>query len=418
MKFQKIILIISFVLGCHSASAEDVLTWQDCLREATKNHPDLIVAQEQVIQEKEAKTITASDAFPQVSADASATAGQSESSGAGNNFSYGVSGSQLLFDGLRTPNLIRSSQENIKAAQENFKFTSSAIRLRLREAFVNLLKTQELLKLTEEIYKIRRDNLELINLRYESGTEHKGALLTAKANLSQADYEINQAKRNVSVAQHQLNKELGREEFAPLTVKSDFDVSATADEPNFDQLVKSHPSVLRLTAQKNAALFNVKADKGNLWPAVILNGDLGKSDSQWPPKDKGSSAGVRVSLPIFEGGLRQAQIAQSQSVYREREQEERSIKDEVSVNLRQSFSDFQDAVETVGVQRNFLNAAEERSKIAEQQYSVGLITFDNWTIIQDDLVRNKKEFLNAQTNALLAQANWVNAKGETLEYEN
>jgi outer membrane protein TolC len=61
-------------------------------------------------------------------------------------------------------------------------------------------------------------------------------------------------------------------------------------------------------------------------------------------------------------------------------------------------------------------AAEERAKIAEAQYSLGLLQFDNWTIIEDNLVSAKKAFIDAQANALLAEANWVMAKGETLEY--
>ena len=84
--------------------------------------------------------------------------------------------------------------------------------------------------------------------------------------------------------------------------------------------------------------------------------------------------------------------------------------------LEQTWAALQDSVGTVGVQKKFLDAAEERAKISEAQYSLGLIQFDNWTIIEDDLVNAKKTFLNAQANALLAEANWIQAKGETLEY--
>jgi outer membrane protein TolC len=64
-----------------------------------------------------------------------------------------------------------------------------------------------------------------------------------------------------------------------------------------------------------------------------------------------------------------------------------------------------------------LTATEERSKIAQAQYSIGLMSYDNWTIIEDDLVSAKKNLLNAQAAALLAEANWILAKGETLEHE-
>ena len=126
---------------------------------------------------------------------------------------------------------------------------------------------------------------------------------------------------------------------------------------------------------------------------------------------------MRVSLPLFEGGSRLARIAQAQSVYRQLGQEGRSTKDQIVLALAQTWNDLQDTIENVKVQKDLLNAAIERAKIAEEQYSVGLIAFDNWTIIEDDLVRNKKSFLDVEANALLAEANWIQAKGGTLEYE-
>jgi outer membrane protein TolC len=76
----------------------------------------------------------------------------------------------------------------------------------------------------------------------------------------------------------------------------------------------------------------------------------------------------------------------------------------------------QDAIETVEVQKKQLDAAEERAKIAEAEYATGFISYDNWTIIEDNLVSAKTRYLDAEANALFAEANWVQAKGEVLEY--
>ena len=77
----------------------------------------------------------------------------------------------------------------------------------------------------------------------------------------------------------------------------------------------------------------------------------------------------------------------------------------------------QDAIDKVEVQQKFLQAAIERAKIAQAQYSAGLISFDNWTIIEDDIVSAKKSFLDTQADALVAEADWIQAKGGTLGYE-
>ena len=122
-------------------------------------------------------------------------------------------------------------------------------------------------------------------------------------------------------------------------------------------------------------------------------------------------------MPIFEGGSRIAEVKKGRAQFRQAEADARSGRDSVLFVLQQAWIDFQDAVDKVEVQKKFLNASEERAKIAQAQYSNGLIAFDDWTIIEDDLVRDKKAYLDSLADALIAEAYWVQAKGETLEDE-
>lgn len=417
--FTIILFILCFLP--HKASADEALTWQDCIKQAAKNHPDLISAEESVKQSEAAKKITASTLLPQVNSSLGAsTAKTSGKTGSAttDTYSYGVTGTQLLFDGNKIVNNVKAAAENIKVAQYNYKFTSSEVRLRLRTAFINLLKAQELLNLTEEIYKIRKGNLELITLRYQSGMEHKGALLTAEANLAEANFEIAQAKRGVEVVQRQLVKEIGRKEFSAIMVKGELVVKDTEKEkPDFEAIVKTNPSLQSLAAKINQANFSLRSAYDNFFPQFSAQAGAGRTDSRWPPKNDQWNLGLSLSFPIFEGGLRFAQVSQAESVLNQAKANERSGRDTLVLALEQAWAALQDAVETVDVQQKFLAAAEERAKIAEAQYSTGFISYDNWTIIEDDLVRTKKTFLDAQANAMFVKANWIQAKGETLEYE-
>jgi TolC family type I secretion outer membrane protein len=416
-----IIILLFFSLARIDAQAEEVLSWQDCIMEAAKNHPDLIAAVEQVKQSEASKKITASTLFPQVDASLGASTGRTDtgtSSSTADSYNYGLSGTQLIFDGTQTINNVKAAAENIKSSKENFRFTSATVRFRLRSAFVNLLEAQESLKITQEIYDIRRGNLELITLRYESGLEHRGALLTAEADLANAKYGIDQAKRALEVAQRDLVKEMGRRQLTPIEVKGDFWVSDTVKEkPDFLSLVKNNPSLKQLIAQKNAAQFSLNSAYANFSPTLSGSAGAGKAGSNWEPKNDQWNLGLSLSVPIFEGGLRFAQIDQAKALLNQLRENERSTKDGLVLTLEQAWAALQDAVENVEVQRKSLIASEERSKIAQAQYSIGLIAFDNWTIIEDNLVSAKNSLLSAQTNALLAQASWIQAKGETLEYE-
>jgi len=403
-----------------------LLSWDDYLAEARQNNPDLISAQEVVSQRKSDKLITASGLYPQIDlslgASTSKASSRSITTGATSttttdSYSYGLSGTQLLFDGFKKLNEISAASQDISAAQQGYRFTSSEVRLDLRIAFISLLEAQEMVRVTEEIYNIRRNSLELITLRYYSGLEHKGALLTAEANLASADSGVSQAKRSVELAQRQLTKAMGRKEFKPVFLKGDFRVNDSVKaKPDFEQLAENNPSLLEAAAKKNSAAFDIKSAYADFYPQLTGSGGTGRSDSHWPARNKQWNAGLSVSMPVFEGGLRFAQVSKAKSAYRQAEADERSLKDSVVVNLEQAWVSLQDALEVVGVQQKTLEATVERSRISEAQYSTGFMTFDNWIIIEDDLVNAKRSYLTAQADALLAEANWIQAKGETLEY--
>lgn len=404
------------------AQPAEVMTWEDCVREAAKNNPDLVSAQQSVYSAKAQKGITGSALFPQISIDASASKSKRETGEfsdveeeSTNTFSGDISGSQLIFDGFKTSNDVAAAAENIKAAQEGYKFSSSDVRFRLRDAFTSLLKAQDSVRIKEEIFQRRRQNFELVTLRYEAGREHRGSLMTEEANLLRAKYEVVQAIRDVESAQYKLAKELGRTPPADLMAKGDFYVASAVEKPDFEKITLSHPALQRLVFQKNSAAFTLKSAKAQFFPSLTANGNVGKSDTDFPPENDSWSVGATVSVPIFEGGRRIEQIKKAEADLKKAEADEKSRQDALIRDLDSAWTGLRNAIDNAGVQKKFLAATEERARIAEAQYSTGFITFDDWIIIEDNLVSAKKSYLDAQAAALVAEAAWIQAKGETLE---
>ena len=57
-------------------------------------------------------------------------------------------------------------------------------------------------------------------------------------------------------------------------------------------------------------------------------------------------------------------------------------------------------------------AAEIRAEISRQQYEGGLLSFENWIVIEDDLITKKEKLLDARKSALLAEAAWWQVIGQ------
>jgi outer membrane protein TolC len=413
-----LVLVLSF--NCcflNAAGADEVLTWEACVQEAKKSHPALISAEEIVNQTKANKVISISNMLPQISTEVSQRTSKTTMANQTDTYSYGVTAQQLLFDGLKTPYDIAAAAKNVKSAEYNYKVTSADIRLSLRTSFIELLKTQELLTITENIAVRRRQNADLVRLLYEGGREHRGSLLTAQANLSQAEFEVAQAKRNIILAQRQLTKELGRTELKPIRAMGNFNIiPTTTKRPDFEAVADHTPFLEALVAEKEASRLDLKSAKAGFSPEVYANAYAGRSDSSWPPDNDEWSVGVTLTFPLFEGGRRWAEVSKARAVLNQIQADERSNRDSVILTLEETWTNWQNAIDNIAVQKNFLQATEERAKITQAQYSNGLIIFDNWTIIEDALVQAQKSFLDAQANAFLAEAQWIQAQGGTLDY--
>ena len=238
------IFITLSILNCTSymAVGEVTLTWEDCVREAAEHHPDLISSREKLNQTRAEKSIVESDLLPQVTTEASGIRSKTNPGRAGNKYTYGLGGEQLLFDGFKIASDVASASREVKAAQYDYDVTSSNVRLSLRVAFVELLRANALLEVTKNIAERRRQNLELVELLYNAGREHKGSLAITRADLAQAELDIIEAGRNIELSQRRLLKELGRSTFSPINVKGSLEAKLEdREKPDFEFLAETTP---------------------------------------------------------------------------------------------------------------------------------------------------------------------------------
>ncbi|MBF0107312.1 MAG: TolC family protein [Deltaproteobacteria bacterium] len=423
--FIRYILICLFVFSSFAhAQRQEVLTWQECVEETIRNHPDLSAAAEAIKIEKANRDITLSNILPQISAEANKSWGESNgrSSMSGTpgapstQNSYGVSGQQLVFDGFKSGYELKSASRTVRASEYGYNTVSANIRLNLRTAFINLLKAQNSLSITQSILTRRRQNMELVGLRYEGGREHSGALFTASANLAEAEYWVVAAKRDLMLAQDQLAKELGRPYYSPITVKGSFKTPGPQKkQPDFEALAKESPQFKELLNKKEASHMTVNAAKADFFPDLYLNTSVGKSSRQWPPKDNEWTVGMNLSLPVFEGGLQQAQLKKARAQFRSAGAQQNSLLNSLVYTLKETWTGWENSVDASHVQQQFLTAAIERAKISDAQYSTGLITFNDWIIIENNLVNARKALLEAEANVLLAEARWLQSQGRPLD---
>jgi len=418
-----LLVLAAYAPGAAAAPVEGNLSWEECAALALANHPELVSAREKVKQAKADEGVTRSGLLPQVSAVMDINRSRQETGTIqgyqeGTAYSYGLSGRQLLFDGGRAMFETAGAKKIVWQSMYEVTAVSSAVRQNLRSAYVSLVQAQESVRISLEIAERRKKNLELVRMRYDAGREHRGSLLTAEVSLAQALSDLAQAERAVSLARHRLAKEMGLNEWRGFSVKDELPLpEGKATPPAYAELADAVPRVKQAGLEKEYAALMKNAVKSDYLPQMYGVASAGKNDSSWPPENTRWSVGVEITLPLLQGGKRVHANSRADAVYRRAVADEKKARSEAMVELEERWVALQNAVGAFRVKEKNLRAAAERARIAEAQYSIGQIFFDNWIIIENALADAKRSYLQARADMLIAEAQWNKSRGVTLEHD-
>ncbi len=408
-------LIVAAILMFASSAAVRAagpLTLDDAVTAAASSNPDLAASRERVRITELSRKAAASPFLPSVSV------GASYDRSGGDNFStaatYAVSASarQSLFAGGKDAATYHRRELELIAAQADLDTSRAGVSYSVKSAFARLLFAQDQLDLTRSIEKRRSENVRLVNLQYEGGRENKGSYLRSKANARQSSFDVAQAQRALRVAQVELLRATGRSQFETIQATGTLGALPPADMPNFHSLAADVPTVRSSVAGIEAARTDISFARGDFFPAIDASGSTGRAGADWPPKDDRWNVGVSASLPIFQGGSNVFGVKRARAALRQITDQSKSISDQAALDLETAYAAFADAGERSQVQQEFLQAAIVRAEIARSQYTSGLLSFNDWDIIENDLINTQKSHLSSLRDAAVAEADWERKQGK------
>jgi len=404
-------LVLTFLIIIVATSAS-ALTWSEAVSLAEQNNNELKSAEKQL----EASEWTYRKAFsaflPQVSGTASMTDTRSATSAAWTkSYSYGLSGTQYLFQGMAGIYGIQSAYADVEYKKASLQSTRASVFYDLRSAFVEVLVAQENEQLLQKILKQRHENTQLIQLRYDSGKEDKGNLMQTKADQAKAEYELTSAGRDLRLAKLKLSQLLQK---AVTVIDDKFELQAP-QRVNLNRLLTETPTYLVAKKTFESAEIVQKNTISEFLPSVSLSGSYRKTGSNWPPDTSNKSWSLNVSLPIFPGGSNLAdRVIYAAKLDQAREDLISSIND-LRYSLEEAYENYKDTLEALEVAKLSLAAAKERAMISRAKYLNGLTNYDDWDRIENTYIQSQKSLLTYEKSAFLAEALWHKTYGGYVE---
>lgn len=411
MKFRPPALFAAIAL----ASSPNALDWESCVREAARKNADLLAARQSWNAADEKVGSTRSPFLPQISAETSYSQAKSSTATASEpSAGISLSATQNVFSGFSDFGKTRQSEAGARSSRASLQAKAASVSHDLKSSYSGLQHAQDLRRLTRDIVRRREENLRLVELRYEGGRENKGSLLQTKAVLSRARLEQLQAEHGVLTARRALAQLLGRDDWELLEVAGPIPLGSPPANPDLKELASRSPDHLKAVAEEEAASAGLTVARSGFFPTLSLTASLGRKDSNFLPGPGTDhwSLGASVSVPLFSGfkdlhSTRSASATLSAARYALD-----STDRQLLTQLQQAHATWTEAVEEQKVQQQFLEAAVARAEIARNKYDNGLLSFEDWDLIETDLISSQKGALKSVRDRVLAEAAWERLLGK------
>ncbi|MDO9600070.1 MAG: efflux transporter outer membrane subunit [Azoarcus sp.] len=231
---------------------------------------------------------------------------------------------------------------------------------------------------------LRGEALKLVQLRFDAGDIGELDVARARTELASAQSEAHGIARRRAAAEHALATLLGKSpaefSFAPQPLGR-VTVAVPAGLPS--ALLERRPDIAAAERAMAAANARIGVARAAFFPRLTLTGALGYESAelgdllQWSSRTflLGPLAGTVLSLPIFDGGRRQAELDRSRAAYEEDVARYRQT-------VLTAFREVEDGLAAVrilgdqaGTQDAAVLAAERAAQLSQLQYREGATSF-------------------------------------------
>lgn len=419
LKIITILLSFSILVPNLLGSSMDNLDWEAVRNLVRENNPQLRSQNISLESAKMQVDLEKASYLPQVRGRIEHSRRESLS-GSGASFSdgtffAGVNLSQSLYRGGESFHQV----ERARLRQEAEKIRLDKIKIdltyELRRRFSSLLYAQKLEELTQKILNRRKENVNLIELRFEGGREDKGPVLLSRANFSQAEFEYRQAVDLRRTAQMRILELIGERNFKPLTLVGTIPYRNLSEnqQVSFSNLLEELPDFLISRLEIQVAERGVKIAGAAHLPEIGFSAGIQSGGrSFFPNQTNDLSASIGVSIPLFSGGrdFNRHQIAAN--TWREATLNHQQKSLELLLFIEESYQRWNQAKAQLNISREFQGAAATRAEIARVKYNNGLLSFEDWDRIESDFINRELAFLRSQRDLEIAQAQWLQIIGD------
>jgi outer membrane protein len=335
-------------------------------------------------------------------------------------FSTDATLSVPIYSGGAVKNSIRAAKTRVEAGQADLRGTESGVFSQVVAAYMDVLLNQAVVGLNRTNIERLDVNLRATKDRFEIGDLTRTDVAQSQSRLALARSDSRTSEANLIAARERYIQIIGK---APVDLQSPPPLTglpASTDEAA--QFALDHnPDLIAARQRSKAARFDSNAAGAGRMPRVSIftSGDytdylgtLGGGNTAFTQSETTAQAGIRATIPLFQGGLPAAQQRRAQASESAALELEIGIEREVIATVRAAYASWQASSDVIASSQTAVDAATLSLEGVRAENTVGNRTILNILDAEQELLGAEVKLVTARRNAYVAGFNLLAAMGK------
>lgn len=327
-----------------------------------------------------------------------------------------------IYSGGAVKNSIRAAKTRVEAGQNDLRATESSVFSQAVAAYMDVILNQAVVGLNKSNVDRLDVNLQATRDRFEIGDLTRTDVAQSQSRLATAHSQTRTAQSNLIAAREKYIQVIGKEPIDLQPPPPLQGLPASVDEAV--QFALDHnPDLAAAKKRTRAAGYDVDVAGAGRLPRISLftggdytdyMGTLGGSvaSSTFSQTSTTAQAGVRATIPLFQGGLPAAQRRQAQARESAAMEQEIGVERQVIAGVRAAYASWQAANDVIASSQTAVEAATLSLEGVRAENTVGNRTILNILDAEQELLNAQVDLVTARRNAYVAGFNLLAAMGK------
>lgn len=328
--------------------------------------------------------------------------------------SYGLSSGVVLFNGLTLQNRLRQMATGYEASRMEWKQVRDNLTLTVIIAYLQVLNNEDVLLSAEQQLQVSKKQLERLEILDSKGAISPSQVSDLKGQLMNDQLSVNSASNQLETSKLSLLQLMNIPYTNSIRLQR-IDVEQFADNYNKTAAEVYENSLHQLALLKVAEMkrqsaeYGLKAAKGQLYPGVLLGGNIQTNFSSAAEINNGkipygeqltnnvfSGLNVGIRIPLFNNKEVRSRIKLADIELKNEQLLEENTKIELRQQVEKAYLDMNNARERYRLLVQQVDAYQQSFKAAEARFNAGLGSSVDFLIAKNNLDRATINLVSAK----------------------